>query len=306
MLSLGFLNAASVTFSGTESGSPVLNWSDTDTPKSQDFNGDDRFGGAGYYQIVPGASGDTWSQDAPANNNLGLSVEYPTLASIPSFINTGLVGKEGTYLNFSSSPDFRNPSDSSWLRQGALWLIADNQTSGTVPGGASGTRISAFTFTLSASASFRLGVVVDTLGESYNIFSPDRISVFNTNTGEVFSTQLNRDGIPDMAFFNIGGSAGDVFEVAFWQTDTNISTGERVAFSLVTFDRAPIPTLTCTQNVGSVTLSWEQNIPGWTLESSTDLGVGDSWDPVPDVINNSVTLPTTGVPKNFFRLKMSP
>jgi len=300
------LKAASINFAGTESGAAVERWSDTSVSKSQDLNGDNRFGGTGYYQITPGAVGDTWSQEATPGNDLGLTQEYPTQAKMPAFLNAGPVGAEGTYLNLPSSPDFRNPQGNAWLRQGSLWLSNDFQTSGTVPGGAFGFRISAFTFTLSAPATFRLGVAVDTLGAIYNVYAPDRVSVFNTGTGEVFSTQLSRDGTPDMAFFNISGSLGDTFEVALWQTDGNIGIGDRTAFALITFDKAPTPTLTCTQNEGSVTLSWEQNIAGWILESSTDLGAGDDWDPVPGVVNNSVNVSMTGAPKNFFRLRKNP
>jgi hypothetical protein len=64
--------------------------------------------------------------------------------------------------------------------------------------------------------------------------------------------------------------------------------------------------LICIQNGSNVTLSWEQNIPGWILESSTDLGVTDAWETVPGVEKNSVTLSTIGVPKNFFRLRKNP
>jgi hypothetical protein len=53
-------------------------------------------------------------------------------------------------------------------------------------------------------------------------------------------------------------------------------------------------------------LSWDPESTGWVLESSSDLGASDTWDPVPGVVNNSVSVPMTGVPKNFFRLRKDP
>jgi hypothetical protein len=126
------------------------------------------------------------------------------------------------------------------------------------------------------------------------------------NTVEAFSDALTRDGIADMVFFDISGNAGDVFEVNLWQTNSLIGVDGPIAFALVTFDQFPTPTLTCVQDGNNFTLSWEQNIPGWVLESSTDLGKDDAWDPVPGVENNSVSVPTAGVPKNFFRLRKDP
>lgn len=66
------------------------------------------------------------------------------------------------------------------------------------------------------------------------------------------------------------------------------------------------PTLSYSRSGNLFTLSWPEDVTGWTLESSTDLGDQDLWDPVPGVVNNSVTLDMTGFPKNFFRLKSNP
>jgi len=41
------------------------------------------------------------------------------------------------------------------------------------------------------------------------------------------------------------------------------------------------------------------DVTGWVLESSTDLGIGDVWDPVPGVVDNSVTVPMDDFPKNL-------
>jgi hypothetical protein len=55
----------------------------------------------------------------------------------------------------------------------------------------------------------------------------------------MFSTALNRDGTPDMVFFDITGSAGDAFTVALWQ---NTDSQSFAALSLVTFDVSQVPT----------------------------------------------------------------
>jgi hypothetical protein len=65
--------------------------------------------------------------------------------------------------------------------------------------------------------------------------------------------------------------------------------------------------MTYTLSGGNIILSWEPEITGWVLESSSDLGVSDTWEPVLDLDNdNIVSVPMTGVPKNFFRLRKDP
>jgi hypothetical protein len=65
---------------------------------------------------------------------------------------------------------------------------------------------------------------------------------------------------------------------------------------------ADAPVLSITRSGSNVILSWPEDVSGWTLESSTDLGISDLWDPVIGVSNNSVTVPLNGS-KEFFRLK---
>jgi hypothetical protein len=67
-----------------------------------------------------------------------------------------------------------------------------------------------------------------------------------------------------------------------------------------------VPKLTITRSGNGLTLSWPAQVTGWILESSTDLGLGDTWEPVPGVVDHSVTLDISGVPENFFRLKSVP
>ncbi len=309
-----------IIYVGTESGTTVQNWSNPAVPKTKDLNGDDRFGGAGYYQITPGTVGNTWSDTAESGNNLGINALYPTRHETPSFITSVPSGGSGNYVNSDFYQQFVTPYSSETLRQGvlAVSIPEDVENEGTIPGGDPGRWCNAFTFTLSQNANFRLGIAVDTgtyMGPENPMDAnnaPDFVSIYNEQTGEIFSTQplsspvsLNRNGVPDMVFFDITGSVNEVFSVRLWQTTGE--TGGPIAFALITFDQTPAPTLSYALNGDDITLSWEPEIPGWILESSTDLGVGDDWNPVPDANNdNSVTVPMTGVPNNFFRLRKNP
>lgn len=91
------LSATSIEFKGTESGGAVQNWSNTAVAKLQDIDGDNRYGGAGYFQITPGATGDTWSNPVDSGNDLGITPMsitewYPTLFATPSFITSVPLG----------------------------------------------------------------------------------------------------------------------------------------------------------------------------------------------------------------------
>jgi hypothetical protein len=213
------------------------------------------------------------------------------------------VGGVGEFINTPDFPNYSDPLGTGQIRQGSIWLFA-SQNQGTMPGGETGYWNTAFSFSLNKTAGFRVGVAVDAM--LFDGAAPDYVSISKVGGGEVFSDLLSRDGVSDMVFFDINGSAGEQFVVKLWQFYSG-----RSAFALVTFDQLPAPptpNLICIQNGSNVTLSWEQNIPGWILESSIDLGVSDQWDPVPgvDYENNSVTLSTAGVPKNFFRLRKNP
>ncbi len=298
-----------ISYVGTESGTTVQNWSNPAVPKTKDLRGDDRFGGAGYYQIMPAEIGtDNAGLTATAGNDLGVSLDisgtpvgtYSTASQTPTFLSGIPSGAAGQFINNTNFPNYRAASGTTELRQGAIWLLESNiQEEGTSPGGTSNWN-TAFNFTLSQAAGFRLGVAVDNMSDPD--VAPDYVSVFNTATGNVFSGALTRDGISDMVFFDIEGGAGDSFVVILWHFDFI-----RTAFALITFDQTSVPTLSYALNGDNITLSWEPEIPGWILESSTDLGVGDDWNPLPDANNdNSVTVPMTGVPKNFFRLRKNP
>lgn len=298
--------ATTINYAGKEQGNQVRNWSNPAVPKSWDLNGDNRFGGAGYYQIMPAAIGtDNVGLIADAGNDLGVTKDISgapggtlqTVGLTPEFLTGIPTGAAGDFINNTNFPNYSDAAGTTQLRQGSIWLLESNIQEGGegVPGNAN----TAFSFTLSKAAEFRLGVAVDAM--DYSDAAPDYVSIWNANKGEVFSGLLSRDGVSDMVFFDIAGGEGEEFVVKLWTFDYT-----RTAFALITFDQAPTPTLAYTQDGGNFTLSWEQEIPGWILESSTDLGVEDDWAPVPGVVNNSVTLDMTGTPKNFFRLRKDP
>jgi hypothetical protein len=62
-----------------------------------------------------------------------------------------------------------------------------------------------------------------------------------------------------------------------------------------------LPQLSVVVAEGFVTVSWPAGITGYFLEASPTLG--NDWEPVLGVFNNSVTLPLEGSGKEFFRLR---
>jgi hypothetical protein len=60
------------------------------------------------------------------------------------------------------------------------------------------------------------------------------------------------------------------------------------------------PELSIVRSGNNVTVSWAPEVTGWTLESSPTFLPG-SWQPVPNVVNNSVT--ETVVVFKFYRLR---
>jgi hypothetical protein len=71
-------------------------------------------------------------------------------------------------------------------------------------------------------------------------------------------------------------------------------------FGLYSIESGERPELRVSKGTGQVTISWDAAISGFTLQAATSLGASD-WQPVGDVANNSINLPsTTGA--RFFRL----
>jgi autotransporter-associated beta strand protein len=231
--------AATISFVGVEpgtsgSGFATQNWSNAGVAKEYDLSGN-VYGTAGYYQIRPIAypSSTTIYTSASAGNDLGTSAgSNPTLYSAPVFLSS-ITGGAGDYVNFTNYAIFRGPDGSALYTQGGLSVPVNQGPFNTPSGGNSGYFGSAFSFTMGSNmgASFRIGVAVDTVADG--TYAPDYVSFFNSGTGSVYSTQLTRNGTPDMAVFDVTAAAGDSFSAALWQL-TN--TQSAAAFSLITFD----------------------------------------------------------------------
>jgi hypothetical protein len=302
--------AGTISYLGTETSTglsyPVHDWSNASVAKNYDGDGNNVYGSAGYWQIRPmqGDPGETTIFEAAGGGNgLGTSAgSNLTLNLAPSFLSS-IAGGAGSYVNFGGYPTFRGPNGASLYRQGAL-SVPVNQGPYNSPAGNDASYVGVpVQFTLGAAGNFRLGLAVDSVANGS--FAPDYVSVFSNSTGTVFSPALTRDGNPDMVFFDITGDVGDTFIVGYWQNVATQHPYQIAALSLITFDLLPNtapPVLSYAIQGGSFVLSWPVETTGWTLESSTDLGDPDTWDPVPGVDNNSVSVPMTA-PKNFFRLK---
>jgi hypothetical protein len=103
----------------------------------------------------------------------------------------------------------------------------------------------------------------------------------------------NATANPVIGYVGIGGSDNYV--------TINGNTGTYKNLKLTAVLPRIIPSLSIQVAGGSGTVSWPLAAGGWVLESSTSLS-GPSWDPVPGVVNNSVT--GTLPPGNmFFRLR---
>jgi hypothetical protein len=306
--------SSTITYVGTETSTgstyPVYDWSNASVVKNYDGDGDNNYGSAGYYQIRPTPvvepAAANFSEAAGSDNDLGVSaLADPTLSQAPAFLSS-IKGGAGTYVNFAGYPNFRGPDGSSLYRQGAL-SVPVTEGPYDSPAGDNASRVGVpVQFTLSTAGKFRIGLAVDAAADGN--FAPDYVSVYSSATGTVFSPALVCDGNPDMVFFDITGDVGNTFIVGLWQNVAAQHLYQIAPLSLITFDLVPDtapPVLSYAIQGGNFVLSWPVAATGWTLESSTDLGADDNWDPVLGVDNNSVSVPMTA-PKNFFRLKMNP
>lgn len=286
-------------------------WSNAVVPKNHDSDGNNAYGSAGYWQLRPvlppdAGGGVSVSEGVGGGNDLGVAAgEHPTASSAPAFIGS-ITGFAGTFVNFDGYPVYRGPDGSSLCRQGAL-SVPVTQGPHNSPAGDNASYVGTpVQFTLGAAARFRLGLAVDSVADGS--FAPDYVSVYCDATNTVFSAVLARDANPDMVFFDITGTAGETFIVGLWQNTATQHPYQVASLSLITFDLLPdtqAPVLSYSIESGDCIVSWPPETTGWTLESSTDLGVADLWDPVPGVANNSVSVPLTA-PMNFFRLKKDP
>ena len=304
------LSQTQIQFVGTEIGIqanayPVQNWSDPNSPKAFNTGPSEVYGTAGYCQIRPMAwdpGTNSISSPALAGNDLGVTEQPdPSLYSAPVFLGS-LSGGAGSFVNFDGYQPYLAPDGTSIVRQGAL-SVSVSEGPYNSPVGDNASRVGvAVQFTAATTASFRLGIAVDSVGTG--LYAPDYVSVFNTATGTVFSTALVRDGTPEMVFFDVTAQAGDTFTIGLWQ---NEGTQSVATLSLLTVDplSSAVPILSYSAQGGNFTLSWPIETVGWTLESTTDLVISDSWTAVPGVTNNSASVPMT-IAREFFRLRENP
>jgi hypothetical protein len=234
--------AVTIAYVGTEPGvGPnfvTQNWSNSAVPKSYATGGSNTYGKDGYWQIRPSVNQDIFSGVGGAND-LGTSASpNPTLwsGSNPSFMSS-IQGFAGNFVNFGGYATYRGPDGSSLYRQGALSVSVNQGPYNTPSGANSGSFGDTLTFALNLSGTVRVGFAVDSVGTGN--YAPDYITIYTPSTGAVYSSLLTRDGVPDMAIFDIANPAGETFSVAQWQLGN--PTGNPSAMSLVTFDTIVVP-----------------------------------------------------------------
>ena len=242
LASAGLAQAALITSVGTQENGgtyAVANWSNADVAKTYDIGGTEKYGTAGYYQLLPN-TGAGFIEGAADGNDLGITLVGPlpggqstTLFSTPSFLTGNPLGGAGNYVNFGGYSIYRMPNGTDLRQQGALSL--NLPAGGTNPAGA-GVWGNVISFSLNSTVSFRIGLAVDSVGSG--TYAPNYVSIYNATTGSIFSSALTRDGVPDMPFFDISGVNGDSFAVALWQNSPDAGPA---ALSLVTFDVIPEP-----------------------------------------------------------------
>jgi len=258
LLILGFsfserASAAVVTYIGTESSSAgnnyvVHHWSLASVSKQYDFDGNNRYGSAGYYQIrpMPTSSGAANLFESAGNGNLlGTNAgSYGTVYSQPSFIGS-ITGKAGSFVNFDGYSNFVEPNSANAQRMGALSVAMSNGPFNTPSGSNTGYFGESFQFTVSVPTTFRIGITVNAVG---NGFAPDYVSIYNNQTGSTYSTLLTRDSNPDMAIFEINALRDETYTAALWRVSGNPDTS--AAFSMITFDTIPEPSTALLALVG--------------------------------------------------------
>jgi len=236
-------HAVTISYVGTEPGGPgsgyvTENWSNPAVAKSFATGTSNTYGKDGYWQIRP-TNGQQFADGVGGANDLGTSYSpFPTFwtGSNPSFISS-IQGFAGTYVNFSGYAVYRGPDGSSLYQQGALSVPVNQGPYNSPSGGNSASFGNTLTFTLTYSGTVRVGFAIDSVGGG--TYAPDYITVYSGDTGSTFSTQLTRDGSPDMAVFDIVNPSGQTFSVAQWQLGSPV--GNPSAMSLVTFDLIPLP-----------------------------------------------------------------
>jgi len=236
------VQAVTINYVGTEpggaaSGYATANWSNANVAKQFATGSSNRYGKDGYWQIRP-SDGSQFYEVVGGSNDLGTSASsFPTLTSgTPAFVGS-LQGFAGSFVNFSSAGYalYRGPDGSALYYQGALSVPVGQGPYNTPSGTSNGYFGDTLTFSLTYSGTVRVGFAVDSVGSA--TYAPDYVTVYTGGIGSTFSSQLTRDGTPDMAVFDIVNPSGETFSVAQWQ----LGTPSVSAMSLVTFDLIAVP-----------------------------------------------------------------
>ena len=239
-------HAVTIAYVGTEPGNAAsnfatANWSNPAVTKLYATGTSNTYGKNGYWQIrpIPNPSGtNTVSQSAASGNNLGTSAgSFPTLwtGTLPAFMS-GITGAAGNYVNFNGYAIYRGPDGSALYTQGALSVPVNNGPFNTPSGANTGYFGATLDFALTYSGTVRVGIAVDSVADG--TYAPNYVGIYSAATGTVLSSLLTRDGVPDMAVFDIVNPAGESFSVAQWQLAGTQSVS---AMSLVTFDVIVVP-----------------------------------------------------------------
>ena len=268
------LMAVEVTYVGKEVGNGsssyvVQNWSAASVGKQ--FNtpsGQERYGTAGYYQIRPTLNSAPLevSEGTSQGNDLGQAAESEATLSSPPVFLSSITGGAGTFVNLGGYSTYLGSDGTTVYRQGGLSVSVGIGPHDSPAGTDASYFGEVLQFTLGASAKFRIGLAVDSVGTGNHgpgIYSPDYVSIYNNATGSVFSGALTRDGNPDMVFFDIEGNAGDSFTVGLWQ---NTGSQSVAVLSLVTFDHQTLPVINYVGNeVGDASSSYA--VQNWSAVS---------------------------------------
>jgi len=237
-------SAVTISYVGTEPGSgpafATQNWSNSSVPKAYATGTSNTYGKNGYWQLrpIPYPPSSTIFTGVSAGNNLGTSEgSFPTLwsGSLPPFMSS-ITGGDGDYVNFNGYAIYRGPDGSALYTQGALSVPVNQGPFNTPSGANSGFFGLTVDFALNFSGTVRVGIAVDSVADG--TYAPNYVGIYSNSTGTIFSSALTRDGVPDMAVFDIANPAGETFTVAQWQL---AGTQSASAMSLVTFDTIVVP-----------------------------------------------------------------